>query len=110
DHPEATGLFARPREWPDAHRDLVKTLMRKHDLVFRTVVQDGVEADEFHPVSVRTAIQCMHGAINGVAAGYQRSRNGTAITGFIEEVADTVLAMFIEPRPTSRNDSRNVPR
>ncbi len=101
DNPEATGLFARPRDWPDVHRELVKTLTRKHDRVFRAVVQEGVRAGEFHPISVRTALQCMHGAVNGVAAGYHAPRNGVAVTNYIGEVADTILAMFVVPQWSS---------
>ena len=44
DHPAALGLFLVPDDWPEAQRAAIKELRRRHDRLFRDVVEEGVAA------------------------------------------------------------------
>ncbi|WP_028935968.1 TetR/AcrR family transcriptional regulator [Pseudonocardia spinosispora] len=63
DHPAALRLFLVPNEWPDAQRARIKELRRRHDRIFRTVVEQGVGSGEFTVTSVDTVLQCLHAAM-----------------------------------------------
>ena len=64
DYPAALRLFLEPREWPDAQHDRIKELRRRHDALFRVLLEQGVAAGEFRVVDVDTALQCMHASMS----------------------------------------------
>jgi AcrR family transcriptional regulator len=64
DYPAALRLFLEPREWPAAQHERIKHLRRRHDALFRTLVEQGVASGEFHVVDVDTVLQCMHAAMS----------------------------------------------
>lgn len=66
DYPEAGHLFVQTVELPVALAELMRSLRKAHDDVFRRVIEDGVRSGEFRDVDVRTVRQCIHGAINYV--------------------------------------------
>ena len=63
DHPAALGLFLVPDDWPEAQRTAIKELRRRHDRLFRDVVEEGVAAGEFVVVDVDTTLHCLHAAM-----------------------------------------------
>jgi AcrR family transcriptional regulator len=63
DYPAALRLFLEPRAWPAPQAARIKDLRKRHDQVFRAVVEDGVAAGEFTVTSVDTTLQCMHAAM-----------------------------------------------
>lgn len=64
DYPAALRLFLEPREWPDPLHDRIKELRRRHDALFRALVEGGVAAGDFNVVDVDTVLQCMHAAMS----------------------------------------------
>lgn len=64
DYPAALRLFLEPREWPDAQHDRIKELRRRHDALFRGLIEDGVAAGEFRVVELNATLQCLHAAMS----------------------------------------------
>ncbi|MDN5918084.1 MAG: TetR/AcrR family transcriptional regulator [Pseudonocardia sp.] len=63
EYPAALRLFLAPSTWPDDPRARIKELRRRHDRVFRGIVEEGVAAGEFTVTTVETTLQCMHAAM-----------------------------------------------
>ncbi len=101
DNPEVTGLFTRPQDWPEGHRLLLKELRRRHYRIFRNVVLEGIATSELSCVEPDVALHCMHGALNSIGVWYQRPRQLDEVQMLIEQVADTVMALFSTPRQPS---------
>ncbi|WP_420880237.1 TetR/AcrR family transcriptional regulator [Rhodococcus sp. (in: high G+C Gram-positive bacteria)] len=62
--PEVATVFSWPRPWPPAIQDSMKEMRRRHDTVFRQVVERGVAAREFTCLDIDVAMQCLHGILN----------------------------------------------
>jgi AcrR family transcriptional regulator len=95
DYPAALGLFLVPQELPEPQRARIKELRRRHDGVFRAVVEDGVAAGEFTVTSVDTALRCMHAAMSQApvwCAGLQ----GRRLTAAVDELTDTLMMLVGE--------------
>ena len=74
DHPAALGLFLVPDDWPEAQRTAIKELRRRHDRLFRDVVEEGVAAGEFVVVDVDTTLHCLHAAMTQASVWYSGLR------------------------------------
>jgi AcrR family transcriptional regulator len=64
DYPAVLRLFLEPRQWPEAQHDRIKALRRRHDALFRALVEEGLTVGDFHLVDTDTALQCMHAAMS----------------------------------------------
>lgn len=64
DYPAALRLFLEPREWPAPQHNRIKELRRRHDALFRALVEQGVDSGEFQIVDIDTVLQCMHAAMS----------------------------------------------
>lgn len=62
--PEVAAVFSWPRGWPAIFDEPMKDMRRRHDAVFRKVVQRGVSEGEFTCPDVNVALQCLHGILN----------------------------------------------
>lgn len=62
--PEVAAVFSWPRGWPEVFDEPMKDMRRRHDAVFRRVVERGVAAGEFTCPDVNVAVQCLHGVLN----------------------------------------------
>lgn len=62
--PEVAAVFSWPRGWPEVFDEPMKDMRRRHDAVFRRVVERGVAAGEFTCPDVNVALQCLHGVLN----------------------------------------------
>lgn len=62
--PEVATVFSWPRPWPPAIQDSMKQMRRRHDAVFRDVVERGVADGEFTCPDIDVAMQCLHGILN----------------------------------------------
>lgn len=62
--PEVAAVFSWPRAWPDTFEETLKDKRRRHDAVFRKVVDRGLASGEFTCDNVNVAMQCMHGILN----------------------------------------------
>jgi TetR/AcrR family transcriptional regulator, regulator of autoinduction and epiphytic fitness len=92
--PEVAAVFSWPRAWPAAFEEHMKDMRRRHDAVFRQVVERGIAAGEFICGNVSIALQCMHGILNQssvwmphVAAGDREKVRGG--------VVDCALRLFL---------------
>jgi len=62
--PEVAAVFSWPRGWPQVFDEPMKDMRRRHDAVFRAVVDRGVVDGEFTCPDVNVALQCLHGILN----------------------------------------------
>ncbi|MFG2824817.1 TetR/AcrR family transcriptional regulator [Kitasatospora sp. NPDC048365] len=62
--PEVAAAFSWPRTWPQAFEEPMKDMRRRHDAVFRRVVEQGVADGEFTCDNINVALQCLHGVLN----------------------------------------------
>jgi AcrR family transcriptional regulator len=62
--PEVAPLFSWPTTWPDSFQDTIKDSRRRHDAIFRRVVEAGLAAGEFDCPDADVALQCLHGVLN----------------------------------------------
>lgn len=87
EYPAALRLFLVPSTWPDEQRTRIKQLRRRHDRVFRTVLEEGLATGEFAVVSADATLQCMHASMSqapewcGALCGRARERALDEITG-----------------------------
>jgi AcrR family transcriptional regulator len=63
-YPEVGKLFSFPTSWPAEHGESMKTMRRRHDEIFREVVERGVAAGEFDCPEPAVALHCLHGVLN----------------------------------------------
>ena len=62
--PEVATVFSWPRSWPDSFEEPMKDMRRRHDAVFRRVVERGVADGEFTCDNINITMQCLHGILN----------------------------------------------
>jgi AcrR family transcriptional regulator len=98
EYPAALRLFLVPRDWPDAQQARIKALRRRHDQLFRTVVDEGVATGEFTVTGVDTVLQCMHAAMSQ-APVWCAEKRGAALDSAIAELADTLMMLVGELPP-----------
>jgi AcrR family transcriptional regulator len=97
DHPAALGLFLVPDDWPEAQRTAIKELRRRHDRLFRDVVEEGVAAGEFVVVDVDTTLHCLHAAMTQASVWY-RGLRGAALDRAVDGLVATLM-MLVGERP-----------
>lgn len=92
EHPHALGMFLVPRDWPEPQAGRIRRLRRRHDAVFRDVIEQGIAAGEFTVISVDIALQCMHAAMTQApiwcAPLPRRTRDAA-----MERLADTLMLL-----------------
>jgi len=92
EYPAALRLFLAPSSWPDDHRARIEELRRRHDRVFRAVVEDGVASGAFAVTGVGTTLHCLHAAMaqaplrrGGLDAGARERA--------LDELTDTLMKL-----------------
>ncbi|MFD7845840.1 TetR/AcrR family transcriptional regulator [Nocardia sp. NPDC059764] len=63
-YPEVGKLFSFPAPWPAEHSEAIKTMRRRHDRIFREVIDRGMESDAFDCPDPAVALHCLHGILN----------------------------------------------
>jgi AcrR family transcriptional regulator len=101
EYPAALRLYLVPHDWPDAQRARIKELRRRHDQVFRRVVQEGVAAGAFTVTSVDTVLQCMHAAMSQ-APLWCGGLTGRRLDKALDELTDTLMMLVGEIPPARR--------
>jgi AcrR family transcriptional regulator len=101
EYPAALRLFLVPEDWPAAQRARIKELRRRHDRVFRRVVEGGVTSGEFSVTTVDSALHCMHAAMSQTPTWCGHLR-GRAREKAIDEAADTLMMLVGLRSPASR--------
>jgi AcrR family transcriptional regulator len=95
DQPQMARMFLQPMDWPESYRQRSKALRRQHDMVFRSVVREGIASGEFE-VDEQIAMHNLHGAINYVPVWF-RSKRKKDIDAMAAAVADNLLRLFRAP-------------
>lgn len=62
--PEVATVFSWPNTWPGSFEPVIKDSRRRHDAIFRRVVEAGIAAGEFDCPDADVALQCLHGVLN----------------------------------------------
>jgi AcrR family transcriptional regulator len=99
DYPAGLGLFLVPGDQPQGQRDAIKELRRRHDRLFRDLVEEGVASGEFVVVDVDTTLRCLHAAMTQASVWYGGLR-GAARDRALETLVDTLMMLVGEVRPT----------
>ena len=92
EYPAALRLFLVPSTWPDDPRERIKELRRRHDQVFRGVLEEGLASGEFAVIGVDTTLQCMHAAMAQAplwCAGLEDEARERAL----DDLADTLMKL-----------------
>ena len=92
EYPAALRLFLAPREWPAGHRARIKEMRRRHDRVFRVLVEEGLATGEFTVTGVDPALRCMHAAMSQAPA-WCADRTGAELETALDELADTLMML-----------------
>lgn len=100
EYPAALRLFLVPQEWPQAQQARIKELRRRHDSLFRQIIEEGVASGEFTLTRVDPVLQCMHAAMSQ-APLWCGDPAGQALDDAIVELTDTLM-MLVGQAPPSR--------
>jgi TetR/AcrR family transcriptional regulator of autoinduction and epiphytic fitness len=92
--PEVATVFSWPMSWPEAFGDIIKDSRRRHDAIFRRVVEAGIIAGEFDCPDPDVALQCLHGVLNQSALWLRPSLPADEKAKLREAVVDTAARMF----------------
>jgi AcrR family transcriptional regulator len=92
EYPAALGLFLAPQDFPAAQQARIKELRRRHDSVFRAVVEEGVVSGDFTVTAVDPVLQCMHASMSQAPA-WCAHLTGKARDRAIDLFADTVMML-----------------
>ncbi|MGB8384963.1 MAG: TetR/AcrR family transcriptional regulator [Dermatophilaceae bacterium] len=103
--PEVATLFSWPRSWPESFDDMLKSSRRRHDAIFRRVVEAGIAAGEFDCPNLDVALQCLHGVLNQSSLWIRPSLPVQRRAELREAVVDTASRMFASPATVSRPSS-----
>jgi len=92
EYPAALRLFLAPQQWPAAQQARIKELRRRHDSVFRSVIEEGVRAGDLTVTGVDPVLQCMHAAMSQTPV-YCAHLRGRAREKAIDEFTDTLMML-----------------
>jgi AcrR family transcriptional regulator len=97
EYPAALRLFLVPRAWPAEQRARIKELRRRHDRLFRQVIEDGVAAGEFTVTGIDPVLQCMHASMSQ-APIWCADLRGPELDEAMELLTETLM-MLVGVRP-----------
>ncbi|GAA4536170.1 TetR/AcrR family transcriptional regulator [Pseudonocardia xishanensis] len=86
EYPAALRLFLVPDDWPAEQQARIKALRRRHDGVFRAVVEEGLRSGEFAVVAVGPTLQAMHAAMSQAPVWVRGEEQ-------IDQLADTLMRL-----------------
>ncbi|TCJ96806.1 TetR family transcriptional regulator [Nocardia alba] len=92
-YPEVGTLFSFPAPWPDEHGESVKTMRRRHDRIFREVVDRGIASGELDCPDPSVALHCLHGILNHASIWLRPAADPEGRTR--EAVVDESMRLFI---------------
>lgn len=99
--PEVATVFSWPKTWPESFQDTIKDSRRRHDAIFRRVVEAGLAAGEFDCPHPDVALQCLHGVLNQSSLWIRPSLPPEQKAELWEAVVDTASRMLSFSRPSS---------
>ena len=92
--PEVATVFSWPKSWPAIFGETMKDSRRRHDAIFRRVVEAGLAAGEFDCPNPDVSLQCLHGVLNQSALWIRPALPEAKRTELREAVVDTAVRMF----------------
>lgn len=92
--PEVATVFSWPKTWPESFQEVIKDSRRRHDAIFRRVVEAGIAAGEFDCPNPDVALQCLHGVLNQSALWIRPSLPVEKKAELWEAVVDTASRLF----------------
>jgi AcrR family transcriptional regulator len=92
--PEVATVFSWPTAWPASFQEIVKESRRRHDAIFRRVVEAGIAAGEFDCPNPDVALQCLHGVLNQSALWIRPSLPVERKAELWEAVVEAAARMF----------------
>lgn len=92
--PEVAAVFSWPQSWPEVFDDIIKGSRRRHDAVFRRVVEAGMKAGEFDCPDPDVALHCLYGVLNQTPLWIRPSLPEAKRVELRDAVVDTVVRMF----------------
>jgi TetR/AcrR family transcriptional regulator, regulator of autoinduction and epiphytic fitness len=92
--PEVATVFSWPKTWPESFEGIIKDSRRRHDAIFRRVVEAGLAAGEFDCPNPDVALQCLHGVLNQSSLWIRPSLPAEKKAELREAVVDTASRML----------------
>jgi TetR/AcrR family transcriptional regulator, regulator of autoinduction and epiphytic fitness len=92
--PEVATVFSWPKTWPESIMEIIKDSRRRHDAIFRRVVEAGLTAGEFDCPDPDVALQCLHGVLNQSSVWIRPSLPPEKKAKLREAIVDTASRMF----------------
>jgi TetR/AcrR family transcriptional regulator, regulator of autoinduction and epiphytic fitness len=92
--PEVATVFSWPKTWPESFEGIIKDSRRRHDAIFRRVVEAGLAAGEFDCPNPDVALQCLHGVLNQSSLWIRPSLPAGKKAELREAVVDTASRML----------------
>jgi AcrR family transcriptional regulator len=92
--PEVATVFSWPKTWPESFVEIIKDSRRRHDAIFRRVVEAGLAAGEFDCPNPDVALQCLHGVLNQSSLWIRPTFPPEQKDNLREAVVDTAARMF----------------
>jgi TetR/AcrR family transcriptional regulator, regulator of autoinduction and epiphytic fitness len=92
--PEVATVFSWPKTWPESFLEIIKDSRRRHDAIFRRVVEAGLAAGDFDCPNPDVALQCLHGVLNQTSLWIRPSLPPEKKAELREAVVDTASRMF----------------
>jgi len=92
--PEVGSIFSWQSSWPAVHDEARKSMRRRHDAIFREVVEAGVAAGELDCDEVDVALQCHHAVMNSVSVWIARTEDPAARAALTEATVRAVMRIF----------------
>jgi len=92
--PEVGSIFSWQSSWPAVHDEARKSMRRRHDAVFREVVDAGLAAGELDCDDLDVALQCHHAVMNTVSVWLGRIEDPADRAVQTEAVVRAVMRIF----------------
>lgn len=92
--PEVATVFSWPKAWPESFQEIIKESRRRHDAIFRRVVEAGIAAGEFDCPNPDVALECLHGVLNQSALWIRPSLPVEKKAELWEAVVEAAARMF----------------
>ncbi|HSZ42323.1 MAG TPA: TetR/AcrR family transcriptional regulator [Trebonia sp.] len=93
--PEVAAVFSWPRAWPESFDEPMKDMRRRHDAVFRRVVERGVAEGAFTCPNISVAMQCLHGILNQSSVWIRPHVPAAEREAARDGVVDCALRLFV---------------
>jgi TetR/AcrR family transcriptional regulator, regulator of autoinduction and epiphytic fitness len=92
--PEVATVFSWPRSWPEGFDEPMKDMRRRHDAVFRAVVERGLAEGEFTCENINVSLQCLHGILNQSSVWLKPGVHVQDRDQVRAEIVDAALRLF----------------